>query len=77
VTTKMTPLLTGQMYFAYVSGIAFILIGIYLSYRRRRLHPLLLLSISALSFSWIESPYDWRCMHNFRPRCPGCPRGGL
>ena len=39
------------MYFAYVSGIAFILVGVYLSYRRRRVHPLLLLSISALSFS--------------------------
>ena len=59
----MTPLMAGAMYFAYVTGIAFLLIGIYLSYRRRRLHPLLLLSISALSFSWIESPYDLSLIH--------------
>ena len=61
------------MYFAYVSGIAFILIGIYLSYRRRRVHPLLLLSISALSFSWIESPYDWAMYAQFPPGLPRMP----
>ncbi len=32
MNAKMTPLLEGQMYFAYVSGIAFILVGVYLSY---------------------------------------------
>ena len=36
----------------------FLLIGIYLSVRHRRLHPLLLLCIAAISFSWIEAPYD-------------------
>src|SRR5271167_413845 len=69
----MTPLLEGQMYFAYVSGIAFILVGAYLSYRRRRVHPLLLLSISALSFSWIESPYDWAMYAQFPPGLPRMP----
>jgi hypothetical protein len=73
VNAKITPLLEGQMYFAYVSGIAFILIGIYLSYRRRRVHPLLLLSISALSFSWIESPYDWAMYAQFPPGLPRMP----
>src|ERR1700753_3190886 len=69
----MTPLLEGQMYFAYVSGIAFILVGAYLSYRRRRLHPLLLLCISALSFSWIEAPYDWAMYAQFPPALPRMP----
>src|SRR5882757_6846398 len=69
----MTPLLEGQMYFAYVSGVAFILVGAYLSYRRRRVHPLLLLSISALSFSWIESPYDWAMYAQFPPGLPRMP----
>ena len=73
MNAKMTPLLEGQMYFAYVSGIAFIFIGIYLSYRRRRVHPLLLLSISALSFSWIESPYDWAMYAQFPPALPRMP----
>jgi Spirocyclase AveC-like len=73
VNAKITPLLEGQMYFAYVSGIAFILVGAYLSYRRRRVHPLLLLSISALSFSWIESPYDWAMYAQFPPGLPRMP----
>src|SRR6201995_1983232 len=71
----MTPLLEGHMYFAYASGIAFFLVGAYLSYRRRRLHPLLLLSISALSFSWIESPYDWAMYAQFPPGLPRMPSG--
>jgi Spirocyclase AveC-like len=61
------------MYFAYVSSIAFLVIGIYLSYRRRRVHPLLLLSISAISFSWIESPYDWAMYAQFPPALPRMP----
>jgi hypothetical protein len=61
------------MCFAYVSGIAFLVMGIYLSYRRRRIHPLLLLSISAISFSWIESPYDWAMYGQFPPALPRMP----
>ena len=61
------------MYFAYVSSIAFLVGGIYLSYRRRRVHPLLLLSISAISFSWIESPYDWAMYAQFPPALPRMP----
>ena len=61
------------MYFAYVSGIAFLVMGIYLSYRRRRVHPLLLLSISAISFSWIEAPYDWAMYAQFPPAIPRMP----
>jgi Spirocyclase AveC-like len=73
VNTEMTPQMAGAMYFAYVSSIAFLVIGIYLSYRRRRVHPLLLLSISAISFSWIESPYDWAMYAQFPPALPRMP----
>ncbi|MGD1171037.1 spirocyclase AveC family protein [Mycobacterium seoulense] len=73
MNTEMTPQMAGAMYFAYVSSIAFIAIGIYLSYRRRRIHPLLLLSISAISFSWIESPYDWAMYAQFPPALPRMP----
>jgi Spirocyclase AveC-like len=73
MNTQMTPLMAGAMYFAYVTGIAFLLIGAYLSYRRRRIHPLLLLSISALSISWIESPYDWAMYAQFPPALPRMP----
>lgn len=69
----MTPAMAGAMYFAYVSSIAFLVIGIYLSYRRGRIHPLLLLSISAISFSWIESPYDWAMYAQFPPPLPRMP----
>jgi hypothetical protein len=65
--------MAGAMYFAYVSSIAFLVVGIYLSYRRRRIHPLLLLSISAISFSWIESPYDWAMYAQFPPPLPRMP----
>ena len=50
MNTEMTPVMAGAMYFSYVSSIAFLVIGIYLSYRRRRIHPLLLLGISEISF---------------------------
>jgi hypothetical protein len=73
VSGELTPLLRGSMGFAYVTGIAFVLIGAYLSYRRRRLHPLLLLCISAISFSWIEAPYDWAVYAQFPPALPRMP----
>lgn len=59
--------------FAYLAGVGFLLIGGYLSYRRRRLHPLLLLSVSAISFSWIEAPYDWAVYAQFPPALPRMP----
>ncbi|CAJ1510608.1 spirocyclase AveC family protein [[Mycobacterium] burgundiense] len=66
-------LITAGVTFAYVGGLAFLLIGSYLSYRRGRLHPLLLLSISAISFSWIEAPYDWAVYAQFPPALPRMP----
>ncbi|MCA2244778.1 spirocyclase AveC family protein [Mycobacterium sp. WUMAC-067] len=59
--------------FGYVGGIAFLAFGVYLSYRRRRLHPLLLIAISAISFSWIEAPYDWAMYAQFPPSAPRMP----
>ena len=59
--------------FAYITGLGFLAVGIYLSYRRGRLHPLLLLCISALSFSWIEAPYDWAMYAQFPPALPRMP----
>jgi len=59
--------------FAYVGGAAFTLIGILLSYRRGRPHALLLLCISAISFSWIEAPYDWAVYAQFPPAIPRMP----
>ena len=45
----------------------------YLSCRRGRLHPLLLLCISAVSFSWLEAPYDWAMYAQFPPAIPRMP----
>lgn len=69
----LTPLLTGAVIFGWGSGIAFTAAGVYLSVRQRRLHPLLLLCISAISFSWIEAPYDWAMYAQFPPALPRMP----
>jgi hypothetical protein len=54
----LTPLLIASMGFASVGGLAFVVAGVYLTVRRRRLHSLLLVCIAAISISWIEAPYD-------------------
>ena len=54
MSAELTPALIGGLAFAYIGGIAFLAFGVYLSVRRGRLHPLLLVSVSAISFSWIE-----------------------
>jgi hypothetical protein len=69
----LTPLMVASIGFAYVGGFTFIAIGVYLTYRRGRLHPLLLLCISAISFSWIEAPYDWAMYAQFPPAIPRMP----
>lgn len=73
MSSGLTPLLTGAVIFGWGSGIAFTAAGVYLSIRRRRLHPLLLLCISAISFSWIEAPYDWAMYAQFPPALPRMP----
>src|SRR6476469_5506777 len=73
MSTELTPLLTASVIFGWASGILFLVVGIYLSVRDRRLHPLLLLCISAISFSWIEAPYDWAMYAQFPPALPRMP----
>ena len=70
---ELTPLLSVAIGFAYVGGFAFVTAGAYLSVRRRRLHPLFLVCISAISFSWIEAPYDWAVYAQFPPAIPRMP----
>ena len=70
---ELTPLLTASIAFAYIGGISFIVAGVYLSWRRGRLHPLLLVSISAAAISWIEAPYDWAMYAQFPPAIPRMP----
>jgi hypothetical protein len=69
----LTPLLKAAIAFAYVGGIGFLATGLYLTYRRRRVHPLLLVCIAALSICWIEAPYDWATYAQFDPAIPRMP----
>jgi len=71
--TEPTPILKAAIGFAYVGGFAFVAAGVLLSFRRGRLHPLLLVCISAISFSWIEAPYDWAVYAQFPPAIPRMP----
>jgi len=73
MTSELTPLLQAAIGFAYVGGFVFVTLGVLLSYRRGRLHPLLLLCISAISFSWLEAPYDWAVYAQFPPAIPRMP----
>jgi len=70
---ELTPLLIGSMTFAYVTGVVFLVGGIYLSWKQRRPHPLLLVSLSAMAISWIEAPYDWAMYAQFPPALPRMP----
>jgi hypothetical protein len=69
----LTPLLEATIGFAYVGGFAFVAAGVYLTCRGRRLHPLLLVCIAAISISWIEAPYDWAVYAQFAPAIPRMP----
>ena len=71
--SELTPLLKAAISFAYIGGSAFVVIGVFLSYLRGRPHPLLLLCISAISFSWIEAPYDWAVYAQFPTAIPRMP----
>lgn len=73
MSAQPTPLITTAIAFAYLGGATFLAAGIYLSIRRGRLHPLLLLCVSALSFSWIEAPYDWAMYAQFPAAIPRMP----
>lgn len=70
---QSTAMMTAAIAFAYIGGVAFLGAGVYLSIRNGRLHPLLLVCVSALSFSWIEAPYDWAMYAQFAPAIPRMP----
>jgi hypothetical protein len=69
----LSPALQVAIGFAYVGGAVFTLAGLFLSVRRGRPHALLLLCISAISFSWVEAPYDWATYAQFPPAIPRMP----
>lgn len=69
-----SPLLVNAgLAFAWIGGLSFVAIGLLLSFRRGRPHPLLLVCISAISTSWIEAPYDWAVYAQFPPEIPRMP----
>ncbi len=69
----LTPLMKGAIAFAFIGGFGLLAAGFALSVRRGRLHPLLLVCISAISFSWIEAPYDWAMYAQFPLAIPRMP----
>jgi hypothetical protein len=73
VNDGLTPVMKAGIAFAYVGGFAFLASGSYLTYKRRRVHPLLLVCLSAISISWIEAPYDWAMYAQFPPAIPRMP----
>src|SRR5512144_1680375 len=73
IMSELAPLLKAAISFAYIGGALFVAIGLILSFRRGRLHPLLLVCISAISFSWVEAPYDWAVYAQFPPAIPRMP----
>src|SRR5947199_7736703 len=73
MSDHMTPVMQAASDFALVGGISFTALAVYLSIRQGRVHPLLLLCISAISFSWIEAPYDWAMYAQFPTAIPRMP----
>lgn len=71
--TELTPVLKAAISFAYIGGGLFVFLGIILSTKLGRIHPILLVCISAASFSWIEAPYDWAVYAQFPPAIPRMP----
>ena len=64
---------TNALYFSLATAVIFLIVGLVLSLRKGRPHPLLLVCISAASFSWIEAPYDWAVYAQFPPDLPRMP----
>ena len=71
--SELTPVLKAAIGFAYLGGAFFVAIALFASFRRGRPHPLLLVCASAISFSWIEAPYDWAVYAQFPPAIPRMP----
>lgn len=73
IAGELSPLATSSMIFAYLSGVGLLVAGIFLSWKRRRVHALLLVCLSAAAISWIEAPYDWAMYAQFPPALPRMP----
>ena len=71
--SELDPITKAALVSSYIQAFVFLAIGVVLSFRQRRLHPLLLVCISAASFSWIEAPYDWAMYAQFPPALPRMP----
>jgi hypothetical protein len=71
--SELDPISRAALVSAYIQAFVFLATGVVLSFRQRRLHPLLLVCISAASFSWIEAPYDWAMYAQFPPALPRMP----
>ena len=69
----LSPVAKTSQFLSVAVAIVFLIVGLVLSFRRGRPHPLLLVSISAASFSWIEAPYDWAMYAQFPPGLPRLP----
>jgi hypothetical protein len=70
---ELSPVAKQSEFYSVAVAVALLLIGLIFSIRRGRPHPLLLVSISAVSFSWIEAPYDWAVYAQFPPALPRMP----
>jgi hypothetical protein len=73
IAAELTAVATRSMVFAYVSGVVLLVTGIWLSWKRRRVHALLLVCLSAAAISWIEAPYDWAMYAQFPEALPRMP----
>ena len=71
--SELDPITRAALVSAYILAFVFLAIGVISSFRQRRMHPLLLVCISAASFSWIEAPYDWAVYAQFPPAIPRMP----
>ncbi|MDR3417155.1 MAG: spirocyclase AveC family protein [Nevskia sp.] len=70
---ELSPIAKAALNSSYACAFLLVVVGLVLSFRRGRPHPLLLVCISALSISWIEAPYDWAVYAQFPPALPRMP----
>jgi Spirocyclase AveC-like len=71
--SEINPISNSAINVSFGLIFVFVTLGLILSFRRGRPHPLLLVCISSLSISWIESPYDWAMYVQFHPAMERMP----
>ena len=72
----MNPLVVIFQIFAVASAVGLIGWSVVMSIRTRQAHPVLLLSLSAVSIVWLEAPYDWAIYVQFHPDFARAPAWG-